>query len=78
MLKIITITIFILKNLLYSSSDEYCITSYNFNIKKFVLLIIVVIAVSVSYTSTIKIVKLAQRNIEMQVLLKKCKQPINY
>lgn len=76
MLKILTIFIYFIKELIFDSKDEYDFKSSKFNTRKFIVFIFIVTSVIANVFISYKVIKIAKHNVELMVNVTELKKQI--
>jgi hypothetical protein len=65
MLKILTIFIYFVRELIFDSKEEYDFKSSKFNTRKFTVFVFVILSLSFNIFISYKVIKIAKHNVEL-------------
>lgn len=75
MFKVFTLLLYFLKEVIFDNKDEYNFKSSKFNVRKFIILMLVVFSLLAAFTMTSRTYALAKTNIELnKKLTTECKK----
>jgi hypothetical protein len=76
MLKILTIFIYFIRELIFDSKDEYDFKSSKFNTRKFTVFIFVIASLAANVFISYKVIKIAKHNVELMATMVELKKQI--
>lgn len=77
MLKILTIFIYFIRELIFDSKDEYNFKSSKFNTRKFIIFVFIITSVASNIFISYKVIKIAKHNVELMNTVVQLKTQIN-